>query len=181
MIVTGLALEYAHGIINVERLIQQHKNAVYRQMVRVCGNQEDAEDVLVEAMVRAYQASSQLKDEAAFGGWLAIIGRRVCSKIRRKDALLPILQMDEKHDFATPDSSSPEAMALMQETHACVQEAIGSLPPNYRQVYQRREIDGIDANHVAEELGISVGNVKSRLHRARVMVRSYLDKSLCSM
>ena len=51
---------------NFERLANQHKDLVYRQMVRVCGNREDAEDVLIEALLRAYRHLDQLRDSVAF-------------------------------------------------------------------------------------------------------------------
>ena len=68
----------ANAAPNFEALTQQHKDAVYRQMIRVCGNREDAEDVQVEALLKAYRHLDELRDSAAFRGWLAQIARRVC-------------------------------------------------------------------------------------------------------
>ena len=53
-------------VVDFERLANEHKDAVYRQMLRVCGNREDAEDVLIEALLKAYQHMHQLNDPAAF-------------------------------------------------------------------------------------------------------------------
>jgi DNA-directed RNA polymerase specialized sigma24 family protein len=61
-----------------DALTRQHKDSVYRQLLRVCGNHEDAEDVLVEALLKAYRHLNQLRDSEAFRAWLAQIGRRVC-------------------------------------------------------------------------------------------------------
>ncbi len=57
--------------MNFETLVNQHKDAVYRQMLRVCGNHADAEDVLIEALLKAYRHLDQLRDSVAFRAWLA--------------------------------------------------------------------------------------------------------------
>jgi RNA polymerase sigma-70 factor (ECF subfamily) len=61
-----------------ETLANQHKDAVYRQMVRVCGNREDAEDVLIEALLKAYRNLDRLRDAVAFRSWLGRIASRCC-------------------------------------------------------------------------------------------------------
>src|SRR5215831_16371636 len=76
-----------------EALTRQHKDAVYRQMIRVCGNREDAEDVLVEALLKAYRHLDQLRESAAFRAWLAQIAKRVCWQLKEREALLPLLQL----------------------------------------------------------------------------------------
>ncbi|MFN8220476.1 MAG: RNA polymerase sigma factor [Fimbriimonadales bacterium] len=167
--------------IDVERLINRHKNAVYRQMVRVCGNRDDAEDVLVEAMLRAYKAKDQLRDEESFAGWLSIIGRRVCGRIRKKEALIPFLNLEDQENLLQSAAPSADDLLNSAEMQRCIHAAIEALPDAYRQVYIRREIDGVEASEVADELGLTVANVKSRLHRARAKVREFLDNSLCTV
>lgn len=117
-----------------DALTREHKDSVYRQMLRVCGNREDAEDaedVLVEALLKAYRHLNQLRDSAAFRAWLAQIARRVCWQLKEREALLPLLQLS----------------TLEQEG---------------------REIPG----------GVSRAAMKSRLHRARDLVRIHLDAAL---
>ena len=79
--------------MDFDALANEHKDAVYRQMIRACGNREDAEDVLVEALLKAYRNLGQLRDSAAFRSWLAQIGRRVCWQLKQREALLPIMQL----------------------------------------------------------------------------------------
>src|SRR5450755_1491801 len=62
--------------MDFEDLANQHKDAVYRQLMRACGNREDAEDVLIEALLKAYRNLDQLRETGAFRAWLAQIGRR---------------------------------------------------------------------------------------------------------
>lgn len=64
--------------MDFEKLANEHKDTVYRQMMRACGNREDAEDVLVEALLRASRHLDQLRESVAFRAWLAQIARRVC-------------------------------------------------------------------------------------------------------
>lgn len=167
--------------MDYDRLVRQHKDAVYRQMVRACGNHDDAEDVLVEALLAAYRAMPNMRDEEAFRGWLAVVGRRVCSRLQRHQALRPVLSlsgMGADIDIADhrPD---PGQEADQVDVVACVKSAIATLPATLREVYSKREIEGRSAEETARDLGVSVAAVKSRLHRARRVVREALDSSLC--
>jgi len=104
--------EQSRESANFDRLVTQHKDAVYRQMVRVCGNHADAEDVLIEAMLKAYRHLDQLQNSSAFRAWLAQIGRRVCWQLRQREALLPILQLSELEEAGTEIKSLAPAAAL---------------------------------------------------------------------
>jgi len=79
--------------MDFETLANEHKDAVYRQLIRACGDREDAEDVLIEALLKAYRNLGQLRDLSAFRSWLAQIGRRVCWQLKHHEALLPIMQL----------------------------------------------------------------------------------------
>jgi RNA polymerase sigma-70 factor (ECF subfamily) len=167
--------------MDFERLMARHKDAVYRQMVKMCGNTDDAEDVLAESLMNAYRAMHQLHDEQAFQGWLATIARRTCGRLRRKEALTPVLHladMAQRGLELVADTPSPEDLVLEAETKACLLQAMATIPPLYREVYQLRDTQDLSANEVAQQLGISVAAVKSRLHRARIILRNILDKSL---
>jgi hypothetical protein len=84
-----------NSYMDFERLVNEHKDAVYRQMIRACGNRKDAEDVLIEALLKAYRNLDQLRAHQAFRAWLAQIGRRVCWQLKKREALLPLLQLSE--------------------------------------------------------------------------------------
>jgi len=168
--------------MDFDRLAARHKDAVYRQMVRACGNRDDAEDALVEALMAAYKALPQIRDEESFRGWLAVVGRRVCSRIQRREALLPVLSLSgsESEAISVPDfSADVAAHAQGRELTECVKSAISDLDKPLRVVYEMREIEGRSAEETAKQLGISIPATKSRLHRARHLVRSSLDQSVC--
>ncbi len=82
-----------NGCVDFDALAREHQDAVYRQMIRVCGNREDAEDVLIEALLKAYRHLDQLRESAAFRAWLARNAKRVCWQLKERESLLPLLQL----------------------------------------------------------------------------------------
>ncbi|MFZ3266840.1 MAG: sigma-70 family RNA polymerase sigma factor [Terriglobales bacterium] len=163
---------------NFERLVNQHKDAVYRQMLRVCGNHADAEDVLIEALLKAYRHLHQLQHSAAFRAWLAKIASRVCWQLRQREALMPLLQLSELEEQGTEIASteSPiDAQLALAEMKTLLLAAIAGLSPEYRSVYEMRDLQNMPGDEVAQKLKISRAGMKSRLHRARALVRQQLD------
>ncbi len=161
-----------------DALTREHRDAVYRQMVRVCGNHEDAEDVLVEALTKAYRHLDQLRDSAAFRGWLAQIARRVCWHLKERESLLPLLQLsalDEGGRELPGNEPTPETLLAREQMKEFLDKAVAELPPHYRAVYRMRDIEEQPGDEVAKALGISRAAMKSRLLRAREIVRIHLD------
>lgn len=164
-----------------EALTGQHKDAVYRQMIRVCGNREDAEDVLVEALLKAYRHLDQLRDSKAFRAWLGQIAKRVCWQLKEREALLPLLQLAALEDEGRKipgGELTPEAHLSRRQMKQLLDEAVAALPEIYRPVYRLRDIEDRTGDEVAKELGISRAAMKSRLHRARELVRAHLDVAM---
>jgi RNA polymerase sigma-70 factor (ECF subfamily) len=169
--------------MDFDALANEHKDAVYRQLIHACGNREDAEDVLVEALLKAYCHFGQLRDSAAFRSWLAQIGRRVCWQLKQREALLPIMQLSAMEAEGTELESgedAPDVQTSRQEVKELLLAAVESLTESERAVYQLRDLDELSGEAVATRLGVSLSAVKSRLHRARERVRKYLDEALTS-
>jgi RNA polymerase sigma-70 factor (ECF subfamily) len=167
--------------MDFEALANEHKNAVYRQLIRACGNREDAEDVLVEALLKAYRNLGQLRDSAAFRSWLAQIGRRVCWQLKQREALLPIMQlsaMEAEGAELESEAEAPDLHTARREMKQLLRQAVDSLPDPERAVYELRDLDEATGDEVAAKLGISLPAMKSRLHRARHKVRRYLDAAM---
>ena len=164
-----------------ESLTREHRDSVYRQMIRVCGNREDAEDVLVEALLKAYRHLDQLRDSAAFRSWLTQIAKRVCWQLKEREALLPLLQLstlDEEGREIAGSEPTPELQLARHQMKQFLGSAIAALPPLYREVYRLRDIEDRAGDDVAKQLGISLAAMKSRLNRARGLVRAHLDSLL---
>jgi RNA polymerase sigma-70 factor (ECF subfamily) len=167
--------------VNFESLVNQHKDAVYRQMLRVCGNREDAEDVLIEALLKAYRNLDQLRHSIAFRAWLAKIANRVCWQMRKRDALMPLLQLSslEEQGVELAAAEPPlHAQVEIAEMKKLLTNAVNLLPESYRVVYEMRDLQDLPGRDVARQLGLSPAAMKSRLHRARLLVRQQLDNAL---
>ena len=164
-----------------ERLMRTHKDAVYRQLFRMCGNKEDAEDVLVDSMVKAHLAMSTLQTEESFRAWLAMIAKRTCGRLKKREAMRPVLRLakllEDGFEPAASDIDPTEQLAE-EQMKTCILAAFHSLPEKYAAVYQARDIDGLTAEATATKLGLSIAAVKSRLHRARAMIRERIDCDL---
>src|SRR4029079_14610842 len=123
-----------------ERLINRHKDAVYKQVVKVCGNHEDTEDALAEAFAEAFKASDRLKNPDSFQAWLAKVGYRVC--VRKKIAARPaksvcLADLEAKGKEIIDPQRSPDEETESRVLSECIQCAIDSLPEIYRDVYYR--------------------------------------------
>jgi len=177
----GCPAAFEDDEVNFESLVNQHKDAVYRQMIRVCGNHQDAEDVLIEALFKAYRNLDQLRDAVAFRAWLARIASRVCWQLRKRESLQPILQLSELEDQGM-ELPAPEPPADVQvelaQMKKLLEASIAALPEDYRRVYELRDLQDLNGDEVARKLRISTAAMKSRLHRARALIRQQLDEAL---
>jgi len=178
---TAEAEQCHNGFVDFDALARQHKDAVYRQMIRVCGNREDAEDVLIEALLKAYRHLDQLRESEAFRAWLAQIAKRVCWQLKERESLSPLLQLsmleDEGRELAGT-GPPPDVQLARQEMKQLLNEAMDALPALYRPVYQLCDFEDLRGDEVAQRLHISRAAMKSRLHRARDLVRTHLDAAL---
>jgi len=167
--------------MDFERLVNEHKDSVYRQMIRTCGNREDAEDVLIDALLKAYRNLDQLRAQEAFRTWLGQIAQRVCWQLKKREALLPILQLSEleaQGQELAGDSPALDATLAMRQMKELMMNAVEALPEQYRDVYRLRDLEELSGEEVARRLHISLQSMKSRLHRARATVRESLDALL---
>lgn len=163
-----------------EGLAAANRDQVYRQMLRLCGNREDAEDVLTDALLAAYRKLDTLRERAAFGAWLAQIARRLCFHLRSQERIHAALSLDELRaegfEPERAEAEGPEARVLAEEMRAAVRGAVARLPEELRDVYTMRDLEEQSGEAVAEKLKITVAAMKSRLYRARTRVRAELDE-----
>jgi RNA polymerase sigma-70 factor (ECF subfamily) len=167
--------------VDFEALANEHKDAIYRQMLRVCGNREDAEDVLIEALLKAYCSMEQLRDSASFRAWLAQIARRVCWQLKEREALLPLMRLSELEaggQELEDAAAAPEEIAAAAQMRQFLRDAVAHLKPEFRSVYEMRDIEELPGEEVAARLGVSLRAMKSRLHRARSILREQMDATL---
>jgi RNA polymerase sigma-70 factor (ECF subfamily) len=160
----------------LEQLLAQHQARVYRFGKRMCGDDEDAQDVLQETLIAAARTLPEFRGASSVSTWLYSIARSFCIKKRRTSKFAPVhvesLEEHAEHAAGLPDPGrSPEEDLAGRELRATLDAAIAELEPMYREVLVLRDVEGLSAPEVGEALGLTVEAVKSRLHRARVAVR----------
>jgi RNA polymerase sigma-70 factor (ECF subfamily) len=162
----------------MEDLLMRAQQVAYRFSLLVCGHAEDAEDVMQEALIRTYKHVDSIKDPSAFRTWLFRTVRNACLMKRRKRVGEPSrmeqIDGDSPPDVATGDKG-PDALAMNAWLGRSLRQALVKLPPAYRMIVLLREMEGLSTREVAEVTGMSEDNVKTRLHRARVMLRESLE------
>lgn len=150
----------------VEQLLVVCQPDLKRFARRACSSREDAEEAVQIALWQLYRRIGALKTAAAFASWLIRIVERECYRLLRLGRRLDSLD-DALEDVLRQE---PLPLALRRDLGA----AISALPEPYRRVLVLRDIDELTAAEAAAELGVSEQAVKSRLHRARAMVRERL-------
>ncbi|HKF41489.1 MAG TPA: RNA polymerase sigma factor [Thermoanaerobaculia bacterium] len=157
------------------KLIRRYDQRVYRCARAVLANDAEAEDVTQEAWVRAYQHLGQFAGRARFSTWLTRIALHEAFARSRRGRKLMSLDEDpsRKEELLRndPDSTTPEKETLGRELRVLLEEAIESLPETYRIVFMLREVEGLDTAEAAEALGLTEDAVKTRLSRARALLR----------
>ena len=159
-------------------LVTRYESKVYSLAMKMLRNPEDAEDVLQETFLRAYRGLKSFKGNSTFSTWIyRITANSALMRLRKKQ--LPQVSIEDSDERETPIAIAdwapgPAEQLLNQEMQKVMDEAIDSLPHEFRQVFILRDVEEMSNSDVAEILDLSVAAVKSRLHRARLKVRNRL-------
>jgi RNA polymerase sigma-70 factor (ECF subfamily) len=166
-----------------EAIVRTHSGRLLSVARRFLGNNEDAQDAVQDAFIRAYKAIHTFEARAQLHTWLhRILVNTALMKLRERrrrptesiEDLLPSYSTDGHQAVASRDWS--DAVLERKETAAIVREAIERLPDQYREVLVLRDIEEKDTAEVAALLGASSNAIKVRLHRARQALRTLLDR-----
>ncbi len=171
----------------VEALVQRYGAWIYRVAARVLGDRRDAEEVCQDVLMTVVRKIGTFKGEAAFSSWIyriatnAAYDRARARRARGADvslaAVLPVFDEMGRHIDPVADwSRDLDDTAVAGEVRAALERAIGNLPADYRVVLVLRDIEGLTTEEVAEALDLSMAAVKSRLHRARLIVRQEMTQ-----
>ncbi len=161
-------------------LVRKHECRIFRTAMAVTGNEADAEDALQETFLSAYQHLREFRRDSRFTTWLTRIAiNAALHKIRRRREMVSIDDPGSEEGEFVPQyledwRENPEEQFAEEETRRLVREAIDSLAPPYRAVFVLRDVAEVDTVETAEVLGLTIAAVKSRLLRARLMVREKL-------
>ena len=167
-----------------DELVNRYQNKIYRLARRMTETEEDAEDVLQEAFVKAYKSLGGFKGKSRFSTWLyRITVNLALMKLRkRKLDTVPIDQPIETRDGAVQREIEDSGMDPLEEmiaaeSRAVLETAVQDLPPGHRAVFVLRDVEKLSTEDTARVLGITVPAVKSRLHRTRLMLKEQLIRS----
>lgn len=169
-----------------EALMRQHNGRLFRVARAILKDDADAEDVLQDAYLDAYRNMSQFRGDSQLGTWLVrIVANRALMRLRKQKrdrVVIPIAtrRRDDEtpKDYADQTSESPTNAAARAEVRRLLERRIDELPMTFRAVFVLREIEELSADEVAQCLGIPAATVRTRLFRARALLREALARDL---
>src|SRR5690349_11661679 len=166
-------------------IMARHNQRLYRIARSVLRNSVEAEDAVQEAYVAAFTPLATYRGEAPLGAWLArIVMNGALGRLRRKPAaadFAPLEAVPEAEIIQFPSSSAnedPERTMAQRQILQLVENATDALPEVFRMVFVARVIEGMSVEETADLLRIKPETVKTRLHRARALVRDQLNKQI---
>jgi RNA polymerase sigma-70 factor, ECF subfamily len=165
-------------------LVRRYEGKIFRLAQHITQNREDAEDVLQETFMKAYEHLDQFKGDSKFYTWIVRIAvNQALMKLRRRKTDKSVSldeQIDTGEDTVVREiaawGENPEQQFSREELGEVLDTAIQSLDPPYRSVFLLRDVEDLSTEETAEALGLSVPAVKSRLLRARLQLREKLTR-----
>ena len=174
----------------VRLIVQRHNRRLYRVARSVLNDDAEAEDVVQETYVRAFTHLDGFRGEAQLSTWLTRIAlNEALGRRRRRRTTIALKDIDAINDQgearviylpSARQDSDPEAAAAQAEVRRLLERAVDQLPDPFRVVFVLRDIEEMSTEETASHLGLRPETVKTRLHRARRLLRQSLDRTLSS-
>src|SRR5688572_16396565 len=172
----------------LEAVMREHNQRLYRLALSLVGDAGDAEDVLQDSYVRAFQKRASFAGRSGMGAWLAsIVRNQAIDLLRSRRARKSAYRLESDLPYAVDGFQSPietvparapdgdpELGVDREQVRAALESAILSLPAPFRAVFMLREVEGLSLQQTAIHLGIPIATVKTRAHRARLLLRAEL-------
>jgi RNA polymerase sigma-70 factor (ECF subfamily) len=163
-------------------LVRPYERRVYAAALAILRNEADAEDTVQEAMLKALANIQQFRAEARFSTWLIqiTVNESLMRRRRERTRMTEAIEdnRDEEGEYTPRDFADwreiPSEALARKEVRQKLSEALASLDQKYREVFVLRDVEQLNIQETAEALGISVASVKTRLLRARLMLRDLL-------
>jgi RNA polymerase sigma-70 factor (ECF subfamily) len=156
-------------------LVRRHQDMLYAHALRMTGHGDVAADLVQASLVKAYTSLSRCRDPERFGAWAFRIVSNRC-----KDYLKNVRRKDVGLEDAAPVAGTrdPEEDLERAELRLRLDRALGQLPPEQREAFVMKHEEGRSYQEMAELVGMSVGALKMRVHRARETLKDVLDEEL---
>ncbi|MER9070249.1 RNA polymerase sigma factor [Mesorhizobium sp. M0902] len=162
-------------------IIKTHNQRLYRIARGVVRNDSEAEDIVQEAYVSAFAHLEAFRGDASLATWLSrIVINEALGRLRKKRRMVAMPENPQAEIIRFPlnPSDDPERTMAQRQILELVERATDSLPDVYRMVFVARVIEGLSIEETAELLGVRPETIKTRLHRARALVRKALDDQI---
>lgn len=159
------------------QLVRKYQDRLASSLLYVCGSHQEAEDVAQEAFVQAFVKLESFAGDSAFYTWLYRIAMNAAISRRRKRRGAESVEETREQTGREPQDGGEQAeeRLLREERAVLVRRALGLLSDEHRAILVLREVEGCDYDQIAAILGLPVGTVRSRLHRARLQLKEQLD------
>jgi RNA polymerase sigma-70 factor (ECF subfamily) len=159
-----------------EALVTRHEDGMYRFARHLTASEQDAEDALQEALLSAWRSARNYRGAAEVRTWLFQILVNACHRRGRRRAGEPAAHEDLAATRSLPaDDPAPDAVAAAGELQQVLEKALGAMAPEASEVILLRDVEGLSGEEVAGALAISLAAMKSRLHRARLELKSRVE------
>jgi RNA polymerase sigma-70 factor, ECF subfamily len=163
-------------------LVRRYQDRLFNTVFRLVDSAEDAQDVVQEAFLHAYQSLDRFKGDAQFFTWLYRIAVNSAISLKRKQRSIVSLHADregqgsipEPHDLS--ENSQPDQALERADEERRIQAALNRLSPEHRAVLILKDLEDQKYETMAEILQVPIGTIRSRLHRARLELREILEK-----
>jgi len=172
----------AGDVAAFEELVRRHDRRIYRVTLAITQNREDAEDAMQDTFLKALEHLNQFAGGARFSTWLTRIAvNEALQRLRKRARFESLDEPTETGESLVPQQiedwrDNPEELYAKEELRELLEKAIGSLPPLYRTVFVLRDMENLSNEETASALDLTVPAVKSRLLRARLMLRDRLSR-----
>ncbi|MBN2159761.1 MAG: sigma-70 family RNA polymerase sigma factor [Spirochaetes bacterium] len=162
------------------QIIDKYKDKAFNYIYGQIKDYDEAMDITQEVFIMTMEALRSFRRESKFSTWFYSIMVNYCKNYRKKNSRYNLVSMnssrgDEEYDLQLPDErENPEEEVIMKESLRIVRDEISKLPDDYREILLLRDIQGLSYNEIAGILGISLSNVKVRIHRGREFLKNRL-------
>lgn len=163
-----------------EELIKLYEKKIFNIALSMTQNYDDAGDIAQEVCIKIYNNIKKFKEDSSFSTWVYKITSNTCiDVIRRKRKILPLVVQtgngDEEYEIPIEDNNNlPDRVFEQAETRNAIKKCIAELAPEYRIIIILRDINGYSYEEISKILSINMGTVKSRLNRARNLLKDKL-------
>ncbi|MBC2681920.1 RNA polymerase sigma factor SigE [Corynebacterium sp. 4HC-13] len=156
-------------------LVEQHADSVYRLAYRLTGNQHDAEDLTQDTFMRVFRSLKTYRP-GTFEGWLHRITTNLFLDMVRHRSTIRMEALPDDYDRIAGNQPDPENAFELNNLDPALEKALDQLSPDFRVAVVLCDGLGMSYDEIAQTLGVKMGTVRSRIHRARAQLRAMLER-----